>query len=493
MKVAGIDAELVLERGLRERMHRWLRRPGALQHQQLVPQGQHFELEAAREQVGVYSVSLGLNGNAAEKIVGLHSIFASSVPSVQRDLAEQPGTEAREMRKRFLGLIGVAAVIVAVTVLLKLAPASLMGQAAKAEPAPRTAWGDPDLQGIWTDDYQTPLERPRQFANKEFFTEAEIAALDKQRAAILRQDHREPKGSERDVSGAYNAVFVSVKHTGRRTSLVVEPPDGRIPPLTPEAQKRLATFREYRLALLQATETCKTQEPACAGWKYARPSPRRAERAPQYNTERLNRTDGPEDRSLLERCMGAILPDTSGFRRIVQSPGSVAIFYDVGQGQGWQRVIPVNNSPHLPSQVRQWWGDSRGRWEGNTLVVDVTNFSPKQDFRGSRENLHLVERWTRSDANTLEYQVTIDDAAVWTRPWTVKHEMRRQSDRANRIYYEPRCHEGNYGMVGMLASTRAEELAFAVGRGPDPATRDSATGGPGGGEENSDPLGGGGQ
>ena len=386
------------------------------------------------------------------------------------------------MRHRFLTSICVPAVVI---VLLGLAPV------AKTDPALTTPWGQPDLQGIWTDEFQTPLQRPAQYADKEFFTDEEIAALDKKRAAILRQDHREARGSERDVSGAYNAVFVSVKHTGRRTSLVVDPPDGRIPPYTPEAKQQMDAYREFQLALLQATETCKKPEPACRGGKYGPPSSRRAERPPIYSTDRLNRGDGPEDRSLAERCMGALLPDFGGFRRIVQSPGSISIFYDVGQGQGWQRIVPVTDRPHLPSRVRQWWGDSRGRWEGKTLVVDVTNFSPKADYRGSRENLHLVERWTRIDANTLEYAVTVDDPTTWTRPWTIKQEMKKQNEQANRIYYEPRCHEGNYGLSGLLVGERAQDKAFAEGRGPDPATRDSATGGPGGGEENTDPLAGG--
>ena len=173
---------------------------------------------------------------------------------------------------------------------------------------------------------------------------------------------------------------------------------------------------------------------------------------------------------MAERCMLAVLPEFGGFRRIVQSPGSVSIFYDTGQGQGWQRVIPVTSSPHLPSHVGQWWGDSRGRWEGNTLVVDVTNFSPKTDYQGSRENLHLVERWTRLDANTIEYGVTMEDPTTWTRPWTVKVDLSKQSDQANRIYKEPRCHEGNYGLPGLLAGMRAAERAFAERRGPDPAT-----------------------
>ena len=188
-----------------------------------------------------------------------------------------------------------------------------------------------------------------------------------------------------------------------------------------------------------------------------------------------------------ERCMAAVLPDFGGFRRIVQSPGSVSIFYDVGQGQGWQRIIPLDGSPHLPSHVRQRFGDSRGRWEGDTLVVDVTNFSPKSDFMGSRENRHLVERWTRTGADTLEYTVTIEDATTWTKPWTVKQEYSRQNDQANRIYYEPRCHDGNFGLPTLLAGGRAIDKAFTQGRGPDPATLDNVKGMEVS-EENSDPL-----
>jgi len=389
------------------------------------------------------------------------------------------------MRRRLLEALGVVAVLLAVTLLLKLTPAAVAGQspaaqatggqAAKTAGAPKTPWGEPDLQGIWTDDFQTPLQRAPRYATKEVFTEEERAELDRQRAGILRRDQRVTQGSERDVAGAYNAVFQSIKHTGKRTSLVVDPPDGRIPPLTPEAKKRADQDREFRLALLQPTATCKNQEAACAGGKYGPVSPKIAELPSTYNTGRLNRADGPEDRSMQERCMAAVLPDFTGYRRIVQSPGSVSIFYDVGQGQGWQRIIPVNGGPHVPPSIRQRFGDSRGRWEGNTLVVDVTNFSPKSDFAGARENLHLVERWTRVNANTIEYAVTIEDPTTWTKPWTVKQEMTSQNEQANRIYYEPRCHEGNYGLPGMLAGRRSEEAAFAEGRGPDPATKDTAT------------------
>jgi hypothetical protein len=380
---------------------------------------------------------------------------------------------------RVIAFLGAAAAFL----FLARAPAFVAGPGGeRSSPAPTTPWGEPDLQGIWTDPYQTPLERPARFAGRELLTEAERAELDERRGAQRGRDRRGRANSERDVAGAYNAVFESVRPTGPRTSLVVDPPDGRIPPLTPEAQKRVTINREFQLALLQATVTCKDQEAACRGWKYGPPSPRRAEMAPMYNTDRLNRTDGPEDRSLAERCLPIGLPDFVGFRRIVHSRGSVAIAYDTGQGQGWQRVFWVTDRPHLPPHVRQWWGDSRGRWEGGTLVVDVTNFSPKGDYRGSREGLHLVERWTRVDPETLEYVVTIDDPATWTKPWTVKQELRRQDERANRIYYEPRCHEGNYGLAGMFVNSRAEERAFAQGRGPDPATKDNATPGGGGGD-----------
>ena len=206
------------------------------------------------------------------------------------------------MRRRLLVVTVVLALIGAVAGLLRLTGGAAQGQTAvNTGPAPRTAWGDPDLQGIWTDPYQTPLQRPPQFANKESFTEEERAALDQQRAGILRRDQRVERGSERDVAGAYNAVFQSIRPTGKRTSLVVDPPDGRIPALTPEATTRNELEREYRLALLQPTETCKNKDAACAGGKYGPVSPRRAEMPPLYNTGRTNRNDGPEDRSMTER------------------------------------------------------------------------------------------------------------------------------------------------------------------------------------------------
>jgi hypothetical protein len=219
-----------------------------------------------------------------------------------------------------------------------------------------------------------------------------------------------------DVGGAYNTAFLTIKHAGARTSLIVDPPTGRIPPLTPEAQKAAAADREFRLALLLSTDACKNHEPVCAGGKYdPTPSPRFSEPPPRYhagNFVRFNRSDGPEDDGLADRCLHSGLPDFGSlfggsFRRIVQTPGGISMYYDLNQGQGWQRNIVMNDSPHLPVSIRQWFGDSRGHWEGNTLVVDVTNFSPK----GSRENLHLIERWTRTGPRTLAYEVTMPCAS----------------------------------------------------------------------------------
>src|SRR5260370_40312427 len=276
----------------------------------------------------------------------------------------------------------------------------------------KTPWGEPDLQGIWTDETDTPLQRPPKYANQEFFTAAQREELDRQRSALLRRDKRVERGTELDVAGAYNGLFQSYKHTGIRTSLIVDPPNGLIPSMTPEAQKIADADRQFRLALLQATETCKLKSVACSGGKYdPTPSSRLAEPPPHYNTARMNRHDGPEDGALADRCLTGGLPEfgaaTGSFRRIVQTPGGISIFYDVGQGQGWQRNIVMDGRPHLPANVRQWYGDSRGHWEGNTLVIDVTNFSPKTDFQGSRENLHLAERCTRTGPTSLEHVVTI--------------------------------------------------------------------------------------
>jgi hypothetical protein len=348
--------------------------------------------------------------------------------------------------------------------------------------APKTPWGEPDLQGIWMDEVDTPLQRPAKYAGQEYFTAAQRQELDKERSELGRDSRREP-GTEADLAGSDNTFGWYHKRTAARTSLIVDPPDGRIPPLTPQAQKAAAADREFRLALMQATETCRTESAQCRGGKYdPTPSPRRAESPPRYyatESQRYARHDGPEDGSLGDRCLARGLPEFStalggSLRRIVQTPGGISMFYEIPFGQGFQRNIVLDGSPHLLPGIRQWFGDSRGHWEGDTLVVDVTNFSPKTDFEGSRENLHLVERWTRSGPTTLDYVVTIEDPTVWTRPWTVQQELVKQSEQANRIYYEPRCVEGNYALAAILWGSRMEELAFKEGRGPDPATRDSA-------------------
>jgi hypothetical protein len=388
------------------------------------------------------------------------------------------------MRDRFPGsmiTVSVAAAAVGAVISVSVTRTSAQAPATSAAaptPAPKTAWGEPDLQGIWTDESDTPLQRPAKWADQEFFTEAQRQELDRARSQLGGKDNRAERGTELDVTGSYNDLFISRKHTGLRTSRIVDPPNGRIPSLTPQAQKTAAVEREFRLALMQATETCRIRYATCNGGQYVPVrSPRYEEPAPRYNTARMNRHDGPEDANLTERCLPGGLPSIGGnsFRRIVQTPGGIAMYYDVGQGQGWQRNIVMNGSPHLPANIRQWFGDSRGHWEGDTLVVDVTNLSPKTDYQGSRENLHLVERWTRTGPTSLEYAVTIEDPTVWTRPWTVKQEFTRQSEQDNRIYYEPRCNEGNYALPGLLRGARLADLAFAEGRGPDPATTDNAT------------------
>ncbi len=418
-------------------------------------------------------------------VAGIHV----SLPGFSKkgvDGRDKPGhdSNAKEtiVRKRCSGSMKTFAIAAAVAVMFggimrTSAQAPLAGAPA---PALKTPWGEPDLQGIWTDESDTPLQRPAKYAAQEFFTAAQRAELDEARAAVLGRDRRAERGSENDVASGYNSAFWSFKRIGARTSLIADPPNGRTPALMPQAQNMAAAEREFRLAMLQSTETCKTKSATCSGGKYdPAPSPRRAEPPPRYNTARMNRNDGPEDSSLAERCLTGGLPEfggpTGSFRRIVQTPGGVSIFYDVGQGQGWQRNIVMDGRPHLPANVRQWYGDSRGRFEGNTLVIDVTNFSPKTDFQGSRENLHLVERWTRISATMLEYVVTIEDPTVWTKAWTVRQEFTKQSDQENRLYYEPRCIEGNFGLPGLLRGARMEELAFAEGRGPHPATKDGAT------------------
>jgi hypothetical protein len=373
------------------------------------------------------------------------------------------------MTQRILSSLGVAAVTIAVMLLLQLSPVPVAGQAS----AQSTAWGHPDLQGIWLYEFQTPLERSPQAGDKEFFTDEERTQQDAARSGSAGRNERAQTGSQADVAGAYNAVFTSAKRAGRRTSLVVDPPNGRIPALTPAAQEDIDVRRRFRMALLQNTETCKNEQAGCNGWEYGPPAAERDQVAPFYNTGRMSRHDGPEDQSMGDRCMLGTTPDLNGHRRIVQGPDSIAIAYDTGQGQGFQRIVYLGGS-HPPSSVHLTHGDSRGHWEGTTLVIETTNFSPAHPFRGAAENLKLVERYSRT-ASGLEYTVTITDPTVWAAPWTVKQELNAQDAVQNRIYYEPRCHEGNYGLPALLIGARMDEKAFAEGRGPDPASVDTAS------------------
>jgi hypothetical protein len=193
----------------------------------------------------------------------------------------------------------------------------------------------------------------------------------------------------------------------------------------------------------------------------------------------LNRADNPEDWDLRTRCLYSPLPSYGGPMRIVQTRQAITIFYEGPQGVNWSRVIPITNQPHVPSQLRFWAGDSRAKWDGDTLIVDVTNFDPRTDYPatqrigqmgGARENLHLIERFRRTDANTMLYHLTIEDPTTWTKPWTIRTELAREDDRKNDIFYEPRCHEGNYAIINGLSGRRIEDKAFAQGRGPDPRT-----------------------
>jgi hypothetical protein len=291
---------------------------------------------------------------------------------------------------------------------------------AQSYKAPRTPDGKPDLQGIWTNVTITPLERPREFADKAFLTEQEALQYEKQTREQNNADRRDG-GAQADVNRAYNDFWYDrgTKVVGnRRTSLIVNPPDGRVPALTAEAQKRQAD----RLA---------------------------AARGHQF--------DGPENRGLTERCLvwpTAGPPMMPSFYnnnyQFVQGPGYVAIMVEMVHDV---RMIPTDGRPHLPSNVRQWFGDPRGHWEGDTLVVETTNFTDKNSFRGSDENLKLTEKFTRAGPETILYEFTVDDPTAFTKPWTVQIPMNRMQG----PIIEYACHEGNYAMTGMLAGARSDE------------------------------------
>jgi hypothetical protein len=323
---------------------------------------------------------------------------------------------------------------------------------AKAWAAPHTPDGVPDLQGTWTNNTVTPLERPKGLGSKELYTDEELQGLRGKEKDRLAKNEEEglptEAGTAADVHYDFSEYGLDRGQSkmvwNHRTSIIVGP-EGTRPPLTPEARQRLAARRA-----------------AAKGHEF----------------------DGPESRPLGARCLARenvgppLLPTAYNSNlQIVQGPGYVVVETEEIHDA---RIIPTDGRPHIAKSLRQWMGDSVGHWEGNTLVVDVTNFSPKSDFQGAHENLHLVERWTRVDANTIDYVVTIDDPTTWVRSWTVRQELKKQSDAANRIYYEPRCHEGNYGLIALLSGARESERAFAERRGPDPATMCIVIGGCGG-------------
>ena len=400
------------------------------------------------------------------------------------------------MRIRARSLLFLAALTAATVLAVGLADKTVIGQvpssSSSTESTPKTPWGRPDLQGTWSNTTVVPFERAKEFGDRQFMTDSEYKkALDTllERNNRPGRDSREIdgqniRGTEKDVARAYNEHWFGDKPTevGRRTSMIIDPPDGRMAALTPEAQERINNKREYLQALLQGT----------SGGRPGPISVRRNEPSPDYNLDRMNRADGPEDRSSVERCLlnslpvilpaGQLTPDGrpfgnfGGVMRIIESPDSVNIYYDVGQGTGFNRVIPITNRSHLSKDVRQYWGDSIARWDVDTLVVDVTNFSQKTDFRGSRENLHLIERYKRIDPTTLQITTTAEDPTTWVKPFTFVQELRKNANKPNMVY-EGGCHEGNYGLLGMLVNTRAAEKAFAEGRGPNPALEDDATGG----------------
>jgi hypothetical protein len=328
------------------------------------------------------------------------------------------------MKQHYLTIVLAAA---AATISVSL-PVAAQSTAAKKQnwKAPKTGFGDPDLQGVWTNVTITPLERPANLAGKEVFTPEEAADFEKRTVTANNADRRGNLTPEQDVGLAYNDAWYDrgTKVIGtRRTSLIIDPPDGRIPALTADGQARQTARAEAR--------------------------------------RRMGPADGPESRGLQERCLlwptagPPMLPSFyNNNYQIVQSPGYVTIMVEMIHDT---RIIPVDGRPHLPSNVRQWMGDSRGHWEGDTLVVETTNFTNKTAFRGTSESMKLIERFRRADADTLVYEFTVDDPSTFTKPWTAQIPMRKGEGQV----YEYACHEGNYAMENMLAGARRDEAAAA--------------------------------
>ena len=330
-----------------------------------------------------------------------------------------------------LGAVVVA--IVATSLVSNLGAGQAPTAGAKTWTPPRTPDGQPDLQGVWNFSTLTPLERPNGLEERLFYTDEETAKFEDEKNRSENRDLIDPKvgggiyppESEGGVV-AYNEFWYDrgSQAVGRRTSLIVDPPDGRLPSLTPESARAAAA---------------------------------RAERAREADPGRIY-ADSYEDRPLGERCIVGfnsgppMIPNMYNNNvQLYQTPGYVVILNEMIHNA---RIVPLDERTGLPPHVRQWAGDSRGRWESDTLVVDTTNFY-RGTVRGSSANTHLIERFTRVNADTLLYEFTVDDPTTWTRPWTAQIVMTKSPDQI----YEYACHEGNYALPNILAGVRSAERA----------------------------------
>ena len=323
-----------------------------------------------------------------------------------------------------------ALVVVVGGVLMAPVPAATQSPAPTAGTwaPPRTPDGQPDLQGIWDFRTITPLERPQEYAGRELLTDEEIAQLNREAEGFASSERRPELTPERDVGLAYNQFWWDRGQTLRRTALIVDPPEARIP------------YRAEALAKMETPEAVRREDA-------------RRGRAPARSWE---------DMDLADRCIlgfnsgPPMVP--GGYNQnvqIFQTADTVAILNEMVHDT---RIIPLDGRAHLAPHLRQWTGDSRAHWEGNTLVVDTINFLRETSFTGSTAKLHLVERFTRADADTLLYEFTVEDPTTWSRPWTAQIPMRK----TEAPLFEYACHEGNYGMTNLLRGSRAHEAAASA-------------------------------
>jgi hypothetical protein len=346
--------------------------------------------------------------------------------------------------------------LLAALVAVGLAAVSLAAQSAGSSwQVPRTPDGHPDLQGVWSNNSVTPMTRPAQWKGKTSLTDAEVNELKGLVAKYVDQGgdavfgnfvqialNMKEKGGYDQISydpttGNYNQFWMADRDWDNRTSLITDPADGQMPALTPAAQARRAAGRG--------------NGPVVVG----------SETGPR------GRADGPEDRPLSERCISYGAPRTgtgyNSYVQIIQSPESVVVLQEMIHDA---RVVPMDGKPHLPASVRQLHGDPRGRWEGDTLVVETTNFV--NGFQGSTPNVKLTERYTRVSQDYINWEIRVDDPETWVQPWTFMIRLKHTDDQL----YEYACHEGNYSMVGILAGARAEEAkAAAAAKAPKKSSR----------------------